>query len=300
MEKLLMLKEWLTLDEAATRFSTTAKESVTQADILRLALDNHLQLSVFIDDTLIAREMEFETEIVDGEKNLMLGDGSSEAVRINGVWDLAAYGVGASELERLYRESKGLKPRNGLFSSAGLYLHDEDKTSVMEVLSISLKFKFVDKARHAAKDTTGVVSSDSVVGSPSLTVKADPSMLVDISKMLKNGLADYEPVIDESIYAYYRETSFPDACLIVIRKDELIAFERKHLGGSIKAELTPTERESSHQIIASLSAMAGIDLSAPYKAVEILRQAAATHGLELPASAETIVKFLAGPNRKKR
>ena len=86
---------------------------------------------------------------------------------------------------------------------------------------------------------------------------------------------------------------------MVIRKDELIAFERKHLGGSLKAELTPTERASSHQIITALAAMAGLDLGAPYKAAEVLRQAAATHGLELPASTETLVKFLKGPSRKK-
>ncbi|MGV8863811.1 MAG: hypothetical protein ACOH2T_21915 [Pseudomonas sp.] len=294
-----MLKEWLTLDEAAARFSSTAKETFTQADILRLALDNHIQMSVFIDDKVIAREMEFDTEVVDGEKCLMLGDGASEAIRINGVWDLAAFGAGASEMERLYREAKGLKPRASL-SSLGVYLHDEEKTSVMEVLSINLKFHFVEKTTPAERDAAGVIRHNSSAEVRPLAVKADPSILADINALLEAGLEDHGPVIDERLYSYYRESKFPDACLMVIRKDELMAFERKHLGGSIKAELTPTERESSHQIIAALSAMAGIDVGAPYKAAEILRKAAATHGLALPASTETIVKFLKGPNRKKQ
>lgn len=294
-----MLKEWLTLDEAAERFSKIAKETVTQADVLRLALDNHIQMSVFIDDKVIAREMEFETEIVDGEKSLVLGKGGAEAIGINGVWDVAAFGAGAAEMERLYREEKGLKRRTSL-SSFGMYLHDEDKTCVMEVLKIVLKFEFVEKTIPAEGSAAGALRYDPTTGPRPLTVKADPSILPDISALLNSSLDDHGPVIEERLFSYYREWSFPDACLMVIRKDELMSFERKHLGGSIKAELTPTERESSHQIIAALAAMAGLDVGSPYKAVDILRKSAATHGLELPASPETIVKFLAGPNRKKR
>lgn len=299
MNKMLMLKEWLTLDEAAERFSKIAQETVTQADLLRLALDNHLQMSVYIDDKVTAREMEFETEKVDGEECLVLGKGGNEAIGINGVWDLAAFGAGATEMERLYREAKGLKPRAAL-SSFGMYLHDEEKTSVMEVLKIVLKFQFVEKTLPAEANATGALRYDLDDQRPPLTVKADPSILPDISALLESSLDDHGPVIEERLYSYYREHTFPDACLMVIRKDELLWFERKHLGGSIKAELTPTERESSHQILAALAAMAGLDVTSPYKAVEILRKVAATHGLELPASAETIVKFMAGPNRKKR
>lgn len=56
--------------------------------------------------------------------------------------------------------------------------------------------------------------------------------------------------------------------------------------------LHPSERRSTAQIIAALSAMAGVDLSAPYAADETLRASAAANGLELPSSPETVVKFL--------
>ena len=47
MSKILKLKEWLTIEEAATRLSASAGEEVSGADVLRFALDGHLTLSVY-------------------------------------------------------------------------------------------------------------------------------------------------------------------------------------------------------------------------------------------------------------
>lgn len=297
MGKLMMLKEWLTLDEAAIRLSATAAEVVTQADILRFAIDNHIQLSVFTVDEISVRDMDFETEIIDNQKCFMLGEGASDAYRIQGVWDLAAYGAGMEELERIYRQHKGLKPTRGLnMAGKGLYLHDPEKTTMLEVLRIDLKFRFVSKPAEAQSLANPPLLIEPQNG---LAVNADTDLIGEITSLLESKLDDHGPVIEERLCRYYRETRFPDNCLIVLRLKELIAFESKHLGGSIKAELTPTERESSHQIIAALAAMASLNIDAPYKAAEILRKQAATHGLELPASTETLVKFLKGPNRRK-
>ena len=46
MSRLFNLKEWLTVEEAANRLSTVFKEDVSDADVLRLALDGHIKLSV--------------------------------------------------------------------------------------------------------------------------------------------------------------------------------------------------------------------------------------------------------------
>ncbi len=48
MSKLFKLKKWLTLPDAAHHLSIVVEEEVTEADILRLALDGHLKLSVFL------------------------------------------------------------------------------------------------------------------------------------------------------------------------------------------------------------------------------------------------------------
>jgi hypothetical protein len=52
------------------------------------------------------------------------------------------------------------------------------------------------------------------------------------------------------------------------------------------------ERKSTEQIIATLAAMAKLDLTKPYKADITLRTAAATYQLEYPNSPETTVKYL--------
>ena len=44
--KLLNLKQWLSVPEAARHLSTLFEEAVSEADVLRLALDGHLELSV--------------------------------------------------------------------------------------------------------------------------------------------------------------------------------------------------------------------------------------------------------------
>lgn len=46
MSKLLKLKEWLTVPDAARHLSIAFGEEVSEADVLRLALDGHLKLSV--------------------------------------------------------------------------------------------------------------------------------------------------------------------------------------------------------------------------------------------------------------
>ena len=46
MGKLFQLKEWLTVADAARHLSTVFMEEVSEADVLRLALDGNLTLSV--------------------------------------------------------------------------------------------------------------------------------------------------------------------------------------------------------------------------------------------------------------
>jgi hypothetical protein len=53
--KLFKLKEWLTLPDAAKHLTGVCNEEVTEADILRLALDGHLKLSVNLVNATIAR-----------------------------------------------------------------------------------------------------------------------------------------------------------------------------------------------------------------------------------------------------
>lgn len=55
MSKLFKLKEWLTVPETAKHLSIAFGEDVTEADILRFALDGHLSLSVYFVNHAYAR-----------------------------------------------------------------------------------------------------------------------------------------------------------------------------------------------------------------------------------------------------
>lgn len=48
MSKLLKLKEWLTIEDAATNLSTLANELISPVDIVQFAIDGHINLSLYL------------------------------------------------------------------------------------------------------------------------------------------------------------------------------------------------------------------------------------------------------------
>ncbi|MFC1814395.1 hypothetical protein ACFL0M_00325 [Thermodesulfobacteriota bacterium] len=134
--KLFKLKEWLTVPEAAKHLSTIFGEEMSEADILRLALDGHLKLSVYFVNHATARrgkvvsyeEAEWystksismfnsllpdkfkKNEIkehcimkslnIDDHRYLNLED---EVITIRGVWDLSMVGSERLDVEHKYQ-----------------------------------------------------------------------------------------------------------------------------------------------------------------------------------------------------
>ena len=138
MSKLLKLKEWLTVPEAARHLSILFGEEAGEADVLRLALDGHLTLSLLIthpnpalcgkiiavDDT---SEFFDPSGITDPDKRedgvaraqQVLLDGSDNQVldiegehHVDGVWDLLMRGG-----ERYYVENQ----YHSLIDGPGVY-----------------------------------------------------------------------------------------------------------------------------------------------------------------------------------
>ena len=123
MSKLLKLKTWLTLDDAARHLSLMFGETVSKADVLRLALDGRLTLSInFINGAvarcgrLIASDEVQWTEmpglkggtvrIPDG---VMLNNGSAirledKIVSLRGIYDLPMMGNERLDVEHLYQQ----------------------------------------------------------------------------------------------------------------------------------------------------------------------------------------------------
>lgn len=134
MKKLFNLKKWLTIPETAKHLSLLFEEEVTEADVLRLGLDQHLKLSVYfvnhahaicgkvvgIEDVIWA---EFPPEIlslygpdhnpddiptaymqslnIDNERFLNLDD---KVITIKGVWDLPMIGAEVLDVEHRYQQ----------------------------------------------------------------------------------------------------------------------------------------------------------------------------------------------------
>ena len=134
MSKLLRLREWLTVDEAARHLSGIASEPVSQADVLRLALDGQLTLSArFVNgaqanvgpEVPVEDVEQFEVPAISLETmredpdrwvtiihGFDLGNGrranlSEEVVSIDGIWDLTMLGAERYDVEHRYQFMTG-------------------------------------------------------------------------------------------------------------------------------------------------------------------------------------------------
>ena len=122
MTKLLKLKEWLTVPDVAQHLSILFGEEVSEADVLRLALDGQLTLSVDFVNPTSARcgpvvpfeEAKFSPlrtlkgEIIQSPDGINLGDGRvlelGEAIKtVLGVWDLMMVGAERLDVEHRYQ-----------------------------------------------------------------------------------------------------------------------------------------------------------------------------------------------------
>jgi hypothetical protein len=132
--------EWLTVSDAAKNLSKILREEVTEADILRLALDDELTLSVYFVNhakALIGKVVPLEDaeclETDDGRRLVVgvsindnqvleLGD---TPVTIRGVWDLLMIGNERLDVEHKYHSLTN-GPEVTLVGLDGCLLKDQD------------------------------------------------------------------------------------------------------------------------------------------------------------------------------
>jgi hypothetical protein len=144
LRKLLKLKKWLTVPDAARHLSILFGEEVSEADVLRLALDGHLTLSVeFVNrataqcgkiiplaDAEIDEVPNLTGELIKGGISLG-GDRvfsySGEIKQLAGVWNLAMVGSGRIDVEDKYQFLTG-GPSVDLFSLDGPFVYDTNGT----------------------------------------------------------------------------------------------------------------------------------------------------------------------------
>ena len=130
MSKLLKLKRWLSVPDAARHLTILLGEEVSEADMFRLALDGHVTLSVNLVNgargrlgSFVPREQVVWEAVpsIDGLRvvempdGIALRDGSaitlfSEVSNIKGLWDLPLIGAEALDVEHRCQQLTGGPP----------------------------------------------------------------------------------------------------------------------------------------------------------------------------------------------
>jgi hypothetical protein len=152
LSKLLKLKEWLTVADAARHLSILFDEKVSDADVLRLALDGHLKLSVrFMDpsqalcgtiqtvekpsecfDPTSIGDVDEREDRIRKEKRVLISALDNRALdiegeyHIDGVWDLLMLGGERAYVEDTYQtmiNGPGVYPWH---FDAGIYVVKEE------------------------------------------------------------------------------------------------------------------------------------------------------------------------------
>lgn len=316
MSKILKLKEWLTVGDAAKRLSIVAGEPVTEADVLRLALDGHMTLSVYFVNHARGRSVRIEPldsqpralegiediasfgnvveasnffrkyrgELLPGDRDVLVAEGDPQRpATLEGVWDLLMLGAEVLDVEHLI-QSLTDGPSVDLVSLTGPLVTSHDRTKIFQILDVGeLSIRPIKEPYYIDKPK---VSKD--------TRKAIDRMNDLLGPVTVNPPQDEDPTRWDYETFYYPASGLPEDSMFVVRTAALRELEEKLLTDETQQDkpLHPSERRSAGQIIAALAAMAKLDISAPYAADETLRAAAATNGLELPSSPETVVKFL--------
>ena len=84
------LREWLTLEETASELSTALSEDVDASEVLRLVLDGHIKLSIYLSAKTTASCRKRDDDAPDARQT---------SRTIDGVWDVPMVGRGKSQIE---------------------------------------------------------------------------------------------------------------------------------------------------------------------------------------------------------
>ena len=157
MSKLFKLKKWVTIPDAARHLSQIVNEPVCEADVLQMALDGHIKLSVDFPNRAKARigrvipykdVPHHELPSLDGKRALTYADGyplhdlkdgeqlqgetpfihfGNEVVSIEGLWDLAMQGNERIDIEFDLQNLIG-GPEVTMVNIEGTFLNRSDGT----------------------------------------------------------------------------------------------------------------------------------------------------------------------------
>ncbi len=261
MPKLLDLKTWLTLSEAARHLTDLLGEAVSEADVLRLALDGHLVLSALFVNHTTARvgevipRTEATVELVPGlfgsepfemVKGLQISEDkvltlSDQVVTLEGLWDLPLLGAERLDLEHQYQALTG--------------------GPVVDLVCLD-----------------GAVVQAGEGAMAQLVSKFEP----------RPGVPPRLPHPDRNHHShYYPAAGLPDDCVVVLSTANLAKFRAAVSMGDGPKErpLETRERTTLLVIIGALLKLAKLDLSKPTKTAGVIESETALMGARVSARA---------------
>ncbi|MFL9998276.1 hypothetical protein PQR34_43785 [Paraburkholderia sediminicola] len=303
MSKLFTLKEWLTVPDAARYLSRLFNEDVVEADVLRLAIDGRLKLSVhFVNHahanpgkTVSFEEIQWEDlPPINPEKDsrpirfpngLDMGDGrwlklDQKVLTLQGVWDLPMIGAESLDVEHEYQhltngppvtlvniEGAFVEGENGVMCRLCEHLDDN------EYQSGSLARQKIE--RHELVNAMPAEEANEIREKHQSQRKAFREQLASMKEHER----------------YYPASGLPKDGVLVVRSKNLTAFissleQPKPVGGDT---LSTRERNTLLKIIAALLSAADLK-GGTYKQAEAVERAA--KGIGINVSVNTIDKYL--------
>jgi hypothetical protein len=140
LKKLLKLKDWVTVPDAARHLSILFGEDITEADVLRFGLDGRLTLSVYLVNPKYGRcgkiipEISIKSENVKRaiKEGCLLKKGGAfsfvgDITLFEGIWDLSMLGAERTQVEHKYQSLTG-GPEVTVFSADGALINRPDGT----------------------------------------------------------------------------------------------------------------------------------------------------------------------------
>lgn len=306
MGKLFNLKEWLTVADAARHLSIVFGEDVTEADVLRLALDGQLRLSVNIVNGARGRcgrivpieEAEYkEVPALNGKGTLRLYGGpqlsfegraisvvklKEEVSELRGIYDLPMVGSERLDVEHEYQQQVG-GPSVTLVGMDGAFVEGRDG------LIAQIQDDYDDNPYQNGSTVQLERLKERIADNNLGKEKAEA--------LLKKHSEDRKVYLERrrtqtSSERYYPRDGLPPDSVLVVRTEALRVFEESvnAATSSVDKPMTTSERNSLLAIIAALCDYSAIKHQERGAASQITKM---TDEIGAPVSDDTVRRALA-------
>jgi hypothetical protein len=244
MNKIFKMKKWLTLEEAARRLSSSAEESISEADVLRLALDGELILSVdfvnhargkpwvrvpledaktFTYDPAFFGNEGAPKEVITGvslnENEVLQPLETDTPTTLRGVFDLTMWGAEALDVEQMYQELTDGPPVE-LMNIEGTFVKGQ------QGMFFQLLESFEDNGY-----SPGSKAQLAHIETRILTEEIAPEQAEKMRAFHKERRIEFldKASKNKPIDNYYPASGLPDTCRLVVRNESIRLLEDKLL-----------------------------------------------------------------------